>query len=191
VCVDFEQVLRKISPDYQTIPINGLVYKGKPSWVTNELLQELQNEAFARREKPLDRIDHFLGCGGKCADNLAISTEIISFVSKYSGSVKPTGIASYLYYDKPGLGIRPHVDTDVFSINLMLMLKHEYNPDSDSSATLVFPSNGNTESYRLGVGEVMIMFGGAVIHSRSIIGSGENVHLLTIGFNRTEGEPIK
>ena len=176
--------LLKISPDHQNIPNNGIAYKGKPSWITDNLLKELQNEALARRKQPLDRIDHFLGCGGKHADLLSVNQEILKFVSNHVRKrVKPTGIASYLYYDKPGLGIRPHVDSDVFSINMMLMLKHEYKQNFEPSVTRIFPANSEMESYQLSIGEVMIMHGGAVIHTRSTIKEFENVHLLTIGFS--------
>lgn len=183
-------IFRMISPNYKTFPENGIVYRGKPFWVNDSLLQQLQIEALIRRAKPLDRVDHFLGCGGACADLLATSKEVISFVSHYAGLVKPTGIASYLYYDKPGLGIRPHVDTDVFSVNLILMLKHQFESETEPSATLVFPESGETEKYRLSVGEVMIMYGGAVVHSRSIIGINENVQLVTIGFKHAVSDEV-
>lgn len=175
--------LYNIAHSHRTIPYNGIAYRGKPEWVTDELLNNLQQEAIKRRHEPLDRVDHFLGCGGKFADELSTHPDVLSFVSAHAGAVEPTGIASYLYYDSPGLGIRPHVDTDVFSINLMLMLKHQPPANQIPSATLVFPAGEEMESYRLEVGEVMLMYGGSVVHARSIIGEEENIHLLTIGFN--------
>lgn len=178
-------ILRILSPNGINIPKNGIVYKGFPSWVTDDLTLSLQNEASCRRHEPLDRIDHFLGCGGDIADALAVRKEVVEFVEKNVGiNVIPTGISSYLYYDSPGLGIKPHVDTDVFSINLMLMLKHDCSDCCEPSATLVFPEDRDTEYHRLRVGQVMIMYGGSVIHSRSIIEKDENVTLLTIGFNQ-------
>lgn len=178
------EVLHRLSPHHFEIPENGIVYKGFPEWLTPALLQKLQTEAVHRRFKPLDRIDHFLGCGGEIADELSTAQEVLLFVEKHVGKVEPTGIASYLYYDEKGLGIKPHVDTDVFSINLMIMLKHDIDSAYEPSATLVFPKNGIQESYRLKIGEVMIMYGGNVVHARSIIQETENVHLLTIGYNR-------
>lgn len=177
-------VLHRLSPYNKEIPENGIAYKGFAKWLTPELLEALQVEANNRRNQPLDRVDHFLGCGGKIADKLSTSDEVITFIEKYTGTIKPTGIASYLYYDEKGLGIKPHVDTDVFSINLMIMLKHDIDENYTPSATMVFPRNGNQESYRLNVGEIMIMYGGNVVHSRSIINDTEVVHLLTIGFNK-------
>lgn len=168
---------------HRTVPYNGIAYRGNPDWVTDALLNTLQQEAIQRRHEPLDRVDHFLGCGGKLADELSTHPDVLSFVSAHVGPAEPTGIASYLYYDSPGLGIRPHVDTDVFSINLMLMLKHQPPSNQVPSATLVFPAGEEMESYRLEVGEVMLMYGGSVVHARSIIGEEENIHLLTIGFN--------
>lgn len=180
----FAEMLRMITPHSDTIPTNGIAYCGCPAWVTENLLISLQEEAYRRREQPLDRLDHFLGCGGPTADALSVSPEVLEFVAKYVGSVSPTGIASYLYYDHPGLGIRPHVDTEVFSVNLMLMLRHEFDADLEPSATVVFPAYCKPEHYHLQVGEAMIMYGSSVIHTRSIVQHGEDIHLLTIGFNR-------
>lgn len=182
-------VLRVLSTGETSIPKNGIVYRGFPDWLNGDILFNLQKEAETRRLQPLDRIDHYLGCGGRHADRLSVDETLLQFVEKQTGKkVKATGIASYLYYDKPGLGIKPHVDTDVFSINMMLMLRHDCKNEESRSATLVFPEGGEMECYRLDIGEVMLMYGGAVIHSRSIIGADENVCLLTIGFNIDDQE---
>lgn len=176
-------VLKKLGP-FEKIPENGIAYYGRPAWVTPDLLNNLIGEAEERRFEPLEKIDHFLGCGGYHADILADSDELKTFVEKVIGhKVKSTGIASYLYYDRPGSGIKPHVDTDVFSINLILMLKHQHDKDKEASATGIFPANSPPEYYRLDIGEVMIMFGSSVIHTRTVIQENEIVHLLTIGFN--------
>lgn len=178
------EVLRRIGPDGERVPRNGIVYRGYPDWLTPDLLVALQAEATRRRHEPLDRHDHYLGCGGTVADSLAINAAVTAFVGQAAGDVEPTGVASYLYYDRAGLGIRPHVDTDVFSVNLMLMLHHTHPDNGEPSATVVFPSGQSPERHRLGVGEVMLMFGGSVIHTRSILREGEVVHLLTIGYKR-------
>ena len=175
--------LRKLSVNSGNIPANGIAYLGKPRWITRELLENLQAEALQRRDETLDRIDHFLGCGGKEADNLSVSPELLQFVKEHVGPVRQTGIASYLYYDLEGSGIRPHVDTDVFSINLILMLLHKHPPEVKPSATVVFPCGQPPEAYRLQIGEVMIMYGSSVIHTRSIVHKNEIIHLLTIGFD--------
>ncbi len=181
-------ILRTLSPNHNYIPKNGIVYRGFPDWLNNDLLLKLQQEAKIRRLEPLDRHDHFLGCGGDYADKLSVDNNLVKFVEQQTGrTIKATGIASYLFYDSPGLGIRPHVDTDIFSINLMVMLRHEFKDENSRSATLVFPENGEIEKYQLSVGEAMLMYGGAVVHSRSLISEGENVCLLTIGFNVDEG----
>ncbi|MFC5473119.1 hypothetical protein [Paraherbaspirillum soli] len=178
------ETLRNLTPHSDTIPANGIAYRGSPAWVTADLLLKLQEEAHSRRDQPLDRMDHFLGCGGQVADALSVSPELVEFVAEHVGPVSPTGIASYLYYDQAGLGIRPHVDTEVFSVNLILMLRHEYEAGSEPSATVVFPARSEPEAYRLQIGEVMIMHGSSVIHGRSLVQQGEDIHLLTIGFNR-------
>lgn len=184
------EALRTINIDFESIPANGIAYRGTPEWVTAELITQLREEAIKRRHEPLDRTDHFLGCGGAIADLLSTDPTVLKFVTQNVGPVLPTGIASYLYYDRPGLGIKPHVDTDVFSVNLMLMVRHDCAEGTSPSATVVFPAWHHPESHRLSVGEVMLMHGGSVVHTRSIISPEEVVHLLTIGFKRTS-ESVK
>jgi hypothetical protein len=142
----------------------------------------LQIEARERKHRKLDKIDHYLGCGGELADKLATDKEIIQFVSEHVGCVVPTGIASYLYYDFQGGGIKPHVDTEIFSVNLMI--KHEISNDKDKSSTVFFPPNLPPQVYKLQVGEVLLSHGSSTIHTRTIISEGEDIYLLTIGFNR-------
>ena len=179
------ELLRHLTPDSASIPANGIVYRGFPDWLSVAMLANLQEEAYQRRDLPLDRTDHFLGCGGAYADRLSVDPRVQAFMRELIGPMEATGIASYLYYDHAGLGIRPHVDTEVFSVNLMLMLRHECRGDFIPSATVAFPADGEPEEYRLRVGEVMVMHGSSVIHTRSLVQQGEDIHLLTIGFNRT------
>ncbi|MCH5716676.1 hypothetical protein [Niabella hibiscisoli] len=176
--------LKRLSVHSNIIPADGILYQGFPAWLNEELLQKVITEGEGRRLEPLEQIDHFLGCGGLIADELSVSAELLMFIQNLVPVVvSPTGIASYIYYDQEGAGIRPHVDTDVFSLNLILMLKHEVSSSYMPSATIVFPAFMEPQSFRLKVGEVLIMYGGNVIHTRSRIAPGEIVHLLTIGFN--------
>mgnify|MGYP003384606743 CR=1 FL=1 len=178
------ELLRMLTPQAAKIPSNGIVYRGFPEWLSVATLARLQAEAYQRRDQPLDRSDHFLGCGGTVADSLSVNPQVLEFMRGLIGPTQATGIASYLYYDNAGLGIRPHVDTEVFSVNLMLMLRHECKGDFTPSATVAFPAYSEPEAYRLRIGEVMVMHGSSVIHTRSVVQQGEDIHLLTIGFNR-------
>ena len=88
------ETLYKLAHFRKTVPKNGITYIGHPEWVTDCLLEKLQEEAVIRRDEPLDRVDHFLGCGGKQADILSTNPEVLAFVSKHVGPVEPTGITS-------------------------------------------------------------------------------------------------
>ena len=178
---ELARLLRYFGPKGGDVPANGIGFRGFASWLTPELLQRLRAEADVRRSEPLDRIDHFLGCGGRIADELTVAPSVTEFIEEHIGPVIPTGVASYLFYEKKGLGIRPHVDTNIFSVNLMIMLRHDVS-ETERSATVVFPSASSAEQHRLEVGEVMILYGSSVVHTRSLLAEGETVHLLTIGY---------
>lgn len=177
-------LLRRLTPASEQIPSDGIAYRGFCELIDSDLLAALQREALQRRHEPLDRTDHYLGCGGPLADRLSVLPQLTAFVASHVGPVAASGIASYLYYDAAGLGIRPHIDTEVFSINLMLMLQHDCPTDVEPSATVVFPAYEAPQSHRLRIGEMMIMYGSSVIHTRSPVRPGENIHLLTLGFKR-------
>ncbi len=56
------------------------------------------------------------------------------------GEAFPTSKANYLYYDEVGLGIEPHLDNEEFSLNAILMLRHEY---EENPSALVLKTGGS------------------------------------------------
>jgi hypothetical protein len=178
------RLLRELTAHAEGIPENGIAFKGKLPWMTADLLVSLQRESEQELNASMDRTDHLLSCGGAIADRLAIDNKVIAFVSKFAGgAVRATGIASYMYYKTAGSGIKPHIDTEVFSLNLMLKLKHQPPHNGLPSTTIVFPASACPEKHHLPVGEAMLLHGSAVLHARTPVGVGEDITLLTIGFN--------
>jgi len=170
----------KVVPDR-----GGLLYRGRPDWFSGERLNELIQESHDRR--PVARLyeRQFVAGGGTIADELARSNLLLDLVRAASnGMASPTGIASYLYYDAPGMGIVPHVDTEVFALNALFLLVHEGR--SVQSSLVVYPPTGPPLNLRLSPGEVVVLDANAVVHGRSSVGPEERVHVLTIGF-RPEG----
>lgn len=174
--------LSKLQPYSKRISHNGIAYRGRPEFMTTELLEALQTEAQDLRPSAIRCDEHFLGCGAPIANKLAVSPELTSFVKANAGDVKPTGIASYLFYDEVGQGIDAHIDTDIFSLNVLLMLQHRYR-SSDRSALVLLPSRSVPERLELEPGEIVIMFAGSVAHGRERLKQHEAVSILTFGFH--------
>jgi hypothetical protein len=175
--------LAGMQPYSKRIPRNGIAYRGRPALITPRLLADLQQEARTLRPSAQRFEEHFLGCGAPIANELAVSPELISFVREHAGEVEPTGIASFLYYEEAGQGIEPHIDTEVFSLNVLLMLEHRYSGRLSRSALVVFPPFGEPERLDLMPGEVVVMFAGSVAHGREPMQEGESVSILTFGFH--------
>jgi len=175
------ETLAGLQPYRDRIPKNGIAYRGTPNFLSDSLLESLQNEAMELRPKALRFEEHFLGCGAPIANELAVSSLLLEFVTEYAGEVESTGIASYIFYDEAGQGIDPHIDTDIFSLNVLLMLRHVAKSDKRSCLVLFSP---NTEPERLDLqeGELLLMFAGSVPHGREHIKQGESVTILTFGF---------
>ncbi len=178
------ETLAKLQPYSGRISKNGIAYKGRPAFMTDELLTDLQREAVSIRPNAVRFDEHFLGPGAPIANQFSISACLQDFVIEYAGEVKATGVASYLFYDEEGQGIAPHIDTDIFSLNVILMLSHEdaQNPTHDS-ALFVFPPGEEPERVNLQPGEMVIMFAGSITHGRKSMKQGESVSILTFGFH--------
>ena len=174
--------LASLQPYSKRISYNGLAYRGRPKFMTDERLLALQEEARTLRVSARRFDEHFLGCGAPIANELAISDTLSSFVQTYAGDVKPTGIASFLYYDEAGQGIDAHIDTDIFSLNVLLMLSHRYKK-TPRSALVLLPPHYPAERIELEPGEIVIMFAGSIAHGRERMKPDEAVSILTFGFH--------
>jgi hypothetical protein len=100
----------------------------------------------------------------------------------YSG-VEPTGVASYIYYDGQGHGLDPHVDTEVYEINVIVMLEHVHPIDAEPSHLLIYEDDVLPNRVLLAPGEVVVLNAGSVVHAREDMASGERVSILTVGFS--------
>jgi hypothetical protein len=162
---------------------NGVLYRGRPDFVTDELLHALRVEARDDvRPRAIWQRGHMLGVGGPLGDALATGPELRALVEEHAGGVDATGIASFLFYEEAGAGIAAHVDTDVFSINVNLILRRE-DQGVRTSRFFLFDIDGSArEDILLEEGDVCITFGDSVLHGRTPLAPGEVINNLTIGF---------
>ncbi|OLF13940.1 hypothetical protein BLA60_01790 [Actinophytocola xinjiangensis] len=175
---------------YEVADPRGAQYRGRPDLLTDALLDTLIAEARDVGETAVPFDEHYLGCGGPVADRLATSAELTALVRSVVPGAEPTGIASYLFYRDAGQGIIPHIDTDIFSLNVLLMLDHRTPGDpATSSALYMHYPDGSEERFQLTPGEVVIFLAGTQAHSRTPIVEGERVTILTFGF-MPQGAPI-
>lgn len=177
------KALAGLQPFKDNIPPNGVAFRGRPPFISDELLLLLQQEAAIARKDTVPMDGHFLGCGAPMANELAVSSQLTEFVSGWAGKVKPTGIASFLFYEREGQGIDPHIDTDIFSLNVLMMLNHTRPAGYRPSALVVFPPDGEPERLELEPGEMVIFFAGSIAHGRERMRFGESVSILTFGFH--------
>lgn len=164
---------------------DGIIWKGRPHFVDDELLRALQHEM--EQERPaaiIQRWGQFVSAGGPIAQGLAQSAEMRRFVEDLVGRVAKVGIASCLFYDSAGAYIRPHVDTDVFSVNANLMIDHVAS-GRRCSQLWTYPVGGEPKPVPLEPGELVLMYADCVVHARSPLAEGEAVRTITVGFQPT------
>ena len=168
----------------------GLAYVGRPAFLDDELLGELQAEAtaqedFAHRTGPQE-----LAPGAAVAMRLSRDERLVAHVAEVLDQrVQPTGISSYLYYNRDGDHLYPHVDTEIFAVNCILMLEHSEQV-GDGSALLVFGSDGEPRRVPLDIGSMAVLRASGTVHGREAVDGEERVVILTIGFNAVDDIPF-
>jgi hypothetical protein len=160
----------------------AMLYKGRPDWLTDGLFSRLLTESWECRQgaRLIDRQFH-RKCGPVAAQ-FARSAEMLALVGRYGGTAAPSAeAANYLYYEREGDGIDPHIDADEFTLNVLLLLVHE--GDTRRSSLVLFPA-GPKRPVRvdLNPAELVLFRAGSVVHGRTGLAAGERVHLIGMGY---------
>lgn len=182
--IQFQQAIRMLAPmqGHKNMNANGVCYYDRPSFMSNEYLSILRRESEEIRERAIKQRGHYVGVGGHHGDILANSSHLKKIVESAAGPVKPTGVVSYMYYEDEDACLNAHVDTDVFSININIMLQHT-DTGTKNSHLYIFTTDGESKEVIQHIpGEMVITYGDSIVHGRAPLASGENVTLLTMGF---------
>ncbi len=170
----------RLQPHKDMVPYNGVVYMGRPDFITNDVLERLQHEAENCREQAVKFHSHLVVTDAPGAKKISRSKALASLISGVTKGVVSTGKANYIYYDEEGMGIEPHIDNEDFSLNVILMLKHTY---ADSKSALVlYPYNREAEKIFLKPGEMIAFFADSIIHAREKMSVNEEVTISAFGF---------
>jgi hypothetical protein len=180
----FSTVISSISalqPHRHRVPPNGVVYRGRPDFVTERLLRDLQLESARLRSTAIRFDDHYVVSGAPLAREVGFSTELNELIEAHADHVIATAKANYLYYDEVGLGIDPHVDNESFALNAILMLNHVYT--QNPSALVLYPPHSAVERIFLRPGEMIVLYADSITHARERMGDGERVRIVAFGFH--------
>jgi len=181
--------LISIQPYRDRIPEYGMVYRGRPEFISDETLNELIMES--ERFRPYARLNNKQYLyqvetpnNVSFSEVLSESKELHELVCKYAGPVLNSYITSYIYYDKKGHCSRAHVDNAFTSITVMLGLKQQLKPGyrQKLSSSFIYWPNKKPLEYRLFPGEISIFFGACVLHGRSRLDEGEATSSLLMSF---------
>lgn len=183
------ECLVKIQPYSNRIKDYGLAYKGRPSFMTDEVLNSLiiESEKFKSQARPnfnqhIYQVET-LNDSTK-SETFANSKDLLDLVNASAGFVSPSYITSYIYYLNEGDDSKPHVDNAFTSITVMVGLKHDYPKglQNNRSSSFIFWPNKKPLYYQLQPGEIAIFYGSSVIHGRTPIGKEESINSLLVSF---------
>jgi hypothetical protein len=157
----------------------GIAWKGRPDFLTDEIMQALRDESRLSRPRANRVEDHKVVPGGDAARRLGQSEAFIALVKTCAGGAVSTERSTYLYYDEPGMGIDPHIDNPEFALNAILMLEHDH---EDAPSALTFYEGSQSKRVHLAVGELILFFADSVIHARERMKEREFLAVVAFGF---------
>jgi hypothetical protein len=164
----------------QNLRPSGILYVGEASFLSPTAFWDARSEAVRLSVNASDLHGQRLATAGNVGRQIHMASDTIRFISRHAGQCAPSGNAAYLYYDRMGDHIRPHLDRDLYSLHCLVMLHHQYG-DEGRSAFLVVERDG-MRRIELEPGHCVVFFGAGSVHGRSSVQSGEQVQLLSLGF---------
>ncbi|MBK6323545.1 MAG: 2OG-Fe(II) oxygenase [Burkholderiales bacterium] len=159
----------------------ALLFKGGIDFLDFACIQSLAVEAAGLFPRASEAQGHLYHPGGEVANSLSVSPELCRFMQDLVPECQPTGIASYVYYCRPGHGIPPHIDTNMFLLNVLIVLEHAYS--GAPSNLVIYPDGPTPITVKLAPGDVVVFDGGSLVHAREKLGVDERLSILTIGFH--------
>ncbi|GIG68354.1 hypothetical protein [Phytomonospora endophytica] len=169
---------------------DGVFHLGRPGWLTGELFDGLLRESREQRagaEKI--REQHFAELG-PVGCSLRESDELRNYVETNAGvSATASGKGNYRYYDIPHSHVVPHIDTDQFALNVIVMLEHDWVSER-RSGLLLFPHGKDPVTVLLEVGEVILFYARRVIHARTPISDNNDERAVNLGIGFTPAGPV-
>jgi len=180
--------LPAIQPFGARIPPYGLVYRGRPGFITDALLDALRAEAAHFRPRARENYGQFLHTvdtdgGDSVCETLAASTELADLVRRHAGPCRHSQITSYIYYEQAGQCSKPHVDNAFTAVTAMVGLRHDYPAEVErASASVIYWPGLAPLDYRLAPGELALFFGISALHGRYPVAAAETVESLLMSF---------
>jgi hypothetical protein len=107
------------------IPDDGIVWRGRPAFVTDTVLAALQRRARAESVNKTRSGQHFFV---ECPTILELfpPRALASFLHGVEAGLQPSGKANLQYYESPGECIGAHVDVDDFGLAGVMLVRHEH-----------------------------------------------------------------
>lgn len=161
---------------------HGMYWRGRPSWLTPERLNDLNQESQRARSSASEFPGgyHRWAEGGPHADALT-QADVRDFVEGVVGRPLGPACATYNYYERPGEQAYAHVDQPQYGINALCMLSHEHE-DQRGSSLWLYPEGEAPVELPLEPGEVVVFHARSTVHQRTPVLPGERVRVVTVGY---------
>lgn len=165
---------------------HGLVWVGRPPWMTTSVLEALRRESDSRAHDSYSVPGgfHRWTYAGRRGEELARAGDIRRFVERVVGAPLGATRANYNYYDNPGDTAEPHIDEPEFGVNALCMLRHEH-AGHPMSGLWLYPMGEDPIHVPLRPGDLVIFHARSTVHERAPVGPNERVRIFSIGFQQS------
>lgn len=153
---------------------------GRPEWLGDAWLDALRVEARQRRQGALRRNRAFVARLGPVATAFAASPEVQSMLRGCALEVRGSGFGTFVYYERPGDGVRPHVDVGQFEYNVLLCLEQD---PRDGTSSLCLCNRSGVVEVPTHPGDVVVFDAGHRFHGRDPLPPEARVTIASFGFS--------
>jgi acyl-CoA synthetase (AMP-forming)/AMP-acid ligase II len=158
-----------------------VLYVGRPEFLTEELVSELQCEGVESRTRSKTIHHYCIADLGQAANRLAQSADLRDLVSRLAGPMAPNGTGKYVYCDEATSGVGLHIHTQPFAVNVELKLAHDH-PSGEPGRLVLWPPYGQKQHLEVWPGELVVWFAGGVPHLREDPKPGESITAVSMFF---------
>ncbi len=125
---------------------------------------------------------HVWNSGGPIAMALGRAPAFKQLLERACGQELGDPVTHYNYYERESHRAYPHIDVPESHLNTVLMLQHDAIGPKQSQF-VVYPYQEDPISFDLEPGELVLFWGGATVHERTPLVSGESIQVLSIGYS--------
>ncbi len=170
---------------------SGVFPLSRPSFLSNELLRLLRDEARTQQTEGPRSTRRATGVAGDVLAHVAVSRQLREACSTAAGTALVPTLDALYEYDPPNSHVRTHLDGSGHPWTCHLLVEHRrLATDTPEASVLIAHLPGvGTRRYTLREGDAVVLRGRGTLHSWAPLGPDERRTLTAVGFRDATSSP--